>query len=66
MPVYKYRSFHEARAHLAKLQAPDPLEKLARLEAFIRTLQPRKKLERGIFRFKTLEEANLHRKNSLR
>lgn len=64
MPVYKYKSFEEARVHLAKLQSADPLERLARLERLLKNMQHRRKVERGIRRFKSLDEANAHRRQN--
>ncbi len=62
MPLYKYRSFQEAEAHLEKLLPADPLERLKRLEKFLVGLRPRTSIQRGLFKFKTLEEANQHRR----
>lgn len=61
MPVYKYRSFQEAEEHLNTLLSDDPLERVRRLESMLKLIRPPKKIQRGIFKFKTLEEANLHR-----
>ncbi len=62
MPVYKYRSLEEAERHLHQLLPADPLVRLQRLEEMLSPLLPPKKIVRGIFRFKTLAEANAHRK----
>ena len=65
MPIYKYHSLQEAEAHLDQLLPADPLERLKRLEKFLVGLKPRPMIQRGLFKFKTLEEANQHRKNTL-
>lgn len=65
MPVYKYRSLEEAEKHLAQLLPADPLVRLRQLEEFVAALLPPKPIVRGIFRFKTMEEANAHRKQVL-
>ena len=64
MPIYKYKTFEEAEAHLKELQPSDPLARLKRLERLLRTLLPRKPIQRGLFRFRTLEEANRHREET--
>ena len=60
MPVYKYKSFEQAEAHLKELLPADPLERLLRLQALLAPLLPPKKIQRGVFKFKTIEEANRH------
>lgn len=62
MPVYKYRSFEEAEDHLKQLLPSDPLERLKQLQEIITVLKTPRKIQRGIFKFKTLEAANEHRK----
>jgi hypothetical protein len=62
MPIYKYRSLEEAEAHLKELLPSDPLERLRQLEAIVTVLKPPRKIQRGIFKFRTLEEANEHRR----
>lgn len=62
MPLYKYRSFQEAEEHLQKLLPADPLERLRSLEVILAALKPRKAIPRGVIKFKTLEEANRHRR----
>lgn len=62
MPIYKYRSFEEAEKHLHKLLPADPLVRLRRLQEITALLSPPKQIPRGIFRFKSLTEANAHRK----
>jgi hypothetical protein len=64
MPIYKYRSLQEAEAHLNQLLPADPLERLKRLEKLLVGLRPTPVIQRGLFKFKTLEEANLHRQNT--
>jgi hypothetical protein len=61
MPVYKYKSLQEAERHLRKLQSQDPLQRLSDLQDLVFTLKPPGKIQRGIFKFKTLEEAARHR-----
>ncbi len=61
MPVYKYKSFQEARMHLKELQPIDPLEKLSNLQELLYALKPQKPCKQGIFKFRTLEDANKHR-----
>ena len=63
MPIYKYRSLEEAEAHLNQLLPADPLLRLKRLEKLLIGLKPRPAIQRGLFKFKTLEEANQHRKD---
>ena len=65
MPVYKYRSLEEAEKHLQELLPADPLVRLRQLEELLSALLPPKPIARGIFRFKTMEEANAHRKQVL-
>ncbi len=62
MPVYKYKSLEEAEKHLRELLPSDPLVRLRNLEELLSVLQPPKRIARGVFRFKTLAEANRHRK----
>ena len=62
MPLYKYRSFQEAEAHLQELLPADPLVRLKRLEKLLVGLKPRMPIQRGLFKFKTMEEANHHRR----
>lgn len=61
MPVYKYKSFKEARIHLLELQPKDPFERLSNLQELLSILRPQKPCQHGIFKFKTLEDANKHR-----
>ena len=61
MPIYKYRSLEQAEAHLKKLLPADPLVRFDQLEDVVRVLKPRGPIQRGIFKFKTLAEANEHR-----
>lgn len=62
MPVYKYRGLEEAENHLHRLLPVDPLVRLQRLEKLLSPLLPQKQIVRGLFRFKTMAEANAHRK----
>lgn len=64
MAVYKYHSLEEAEKHLHELLPSDPLERLLKLETLLESLTPPKRIKRGIFKFKTIEEANLHRKKN--
>ncbi len=61
MPVYKYKSFEDAREHLLELQPSHPLERLSNLQALLYALKPQKTCQQGIFKFKTFAEANKHR-----
>ena len=63
MPIYKYRSLEEAEEHLKKLQPKDPLQLLSDLQDMVFALKPPKNIKRGIFKFRTLEEANKHRQD---
>lgn len=65
MPLYKYKSLEDAEQHLKKLQSPDPLRRLSDLQNLVFVLQPPRKIQRGLFKFKTLEEANQHRINTM-
>ncbi len=64
MPVYKYKSFTEAELHLKKLQSRDPLRRLSDLQDLLYALKPAGKIQRGIFKFKTLEAADEHRRKT--
>lgn len=61
MPIYKYKSFEAAERALWNFH-PDAAyyKKVAELWAFANKLCPIK-YPRGIFKFRTLEEANRHR-----
>ncbi|MCG3119895.1 MAG: hypothetical protein ALAOOOJD_02448 [bacterium] len=61
MPIYKYRSLQQAEAHLQELLPADPLLRLKRLEKLLAGLRPPIVIQRGLFKFRTLEEANQHR-----
>ena len=61
MPIYKYKSLEQAEAHLKKLLPADPLVRLAQVEEIVRVLKPLRPIQRGIFKFKTMAEANQHR-----
>lgn len=61
MPVYKYKSFEAASAHLEELTPLDPFERLSKLQYILESLMgSAKDIPRGVFRFATLEEANKH------
>lgn len=64
MPIYKYKSFAEAEQHLKKLQSQDPLRRLSDLQDLLYALKPPGKVQRGLFKFKTLEEADEHRRKT--
>lgn len=64
MPIYKYRSFEEAEKHLGQLLPSDPLQKFSRLQLLLRGLMPTTEIQRGIFKFKTIEDANRHRERA--
>ena len=65
MPIYKYQSFEDAEKHLDKLLPVDPIDRLVRLQNMLAGILPPNsiKIQRGIFKFKTLEEANRHRQS---
>ena len=64
MPVIKYKSFEEAQKHLSRLLPDDPIKRLLRMQEFINRFRSHQKVDRGIFKFKTISEANKHRGNS--
>ncbi|NUM79147.1 hypothetical protein HUU40_32720 [candidate division KSB1 bacterium] len=64
MPIYKYKSFAEAEQHLKELQSRDPLRRLSDLQDLFYALKPPGKVQRGLFKFKTLEEADEHRRRT--
>lgn len=61
MPIYKYKTFEEAEEALWNLQ-PDKayFKRVAELWDFADKLSPIK-YPRGIFKFRSIEEANTHR-----
>jgi hypothetical protein len=61
MPIYKYKSFEEAERALWNFH-PDAAyyQKVAKLWNFANQLRPIK-YPRGIFKFRTIEEANRQR-----
>lgn len=61
MPIYKYKSFEQTERALWNFQ-PDAAyyKKVVALWAFANRLRPIK-YPRGIFKFRTIEEANRHR-----
>ena len=63
MPVMKYKNFEDARNDLNRILPEDPINKLLRLQRLVNQLQPPKPVHRGIFKFKTMAEANKHREN---
>lgn len=65
MPIYKYKSLEAAEQHLKKLQSQDPFQRLSDLQNLIFALQSPGKIQRGLFKFKTLEEADQHRRNTI-
>jgi hypothetical protein len=61
MPVQKFRSFEEAREALwGDPRDPEYFRRLAWLWAFSDWLAP-KRFPHGVYRFKSIEEANLQR-----
>lgn len=64
MPVYKYKSFEEARQALWKINPDESLESLSKLWDLAGLLIRDRKFHRGVLKFKSLEEANKHRQNS--
>jgi len=61
MPVIKYKSFEEAEKDLSRLLPNDPIKRLLRLQEIINRINPPKKIQRGVFKFKSITEANTHR-----
>ncbi|HEX9973672.1 MAG TPA: hypothetical protein VGD14_16485 [bacterium] len=63
MPIYKYKTFEEAERALWNL-SPDEnyYHRVAELWDFANELNPIF-YPSGVFKFKTIEEANRHRKN---
>ena len=59
MPVYKYKTFEAASKHLEKMTSEDPLKRLSELQYMVDALiGENEKISRGVFRFKTMEQAN--------
>lgn len=58
MPVYKYRSLEEAEAHMKKLMPQDPLQRVSDLQDLVYALRPPQPAQRGVFKFRSIEEAN--------
>lgn len=64
MPVFKYKTHEEAEQHLDELLPSNPLKRLARLHEINDAIRPPSKIEKGVFYFKTIQEANEHRENA--
>ena len=64
MAVMKYKSFEEAGNHLTRLLPGDAIARLLRLQELLKHFRPPKRIQRGIFKFKTISEANEHRENT--
>lgn len=61
MPIYKYKSFEEAERALWNFHPDEAYyEKVAELWEFANKLSPIN-CPQGIFKFKSIEEANKHR-----
>ncbi|OQX95511.1 hypothetical protein B6I21_05030 [candidate division KSB1 bacterium 4572_119] len=61
MPVYKYKSFEEAEKALWNFNPDEAyIDRVAELWDFADELNPIK-YPRGVFKFKTIQEANKHR-----
>ena len=61
MPIYKYKTFEEAEKALWNFNPDEKYyEKLAELWEFANELNPIN-YPKGIFKFKSIEEANQHR-----
>ena len=64
MPIYKYKTIQEADMTLCIYELNnDYIQSLRELFDFAYRINPAKN-ERGIFKFKTIEEANRHRQKS--
>lgn len=63
MPVYRYRSFDDARRALwTRSDAPDLADRIRRLWAFSARLYPRRYTP-GVRKFRTIEDANRDRES---
>ncbi len=62
--IYKYKTFQDAQTHLDELLPKDPLEVLSRTWELAEGLHSRKNVQRGILKFKTIQEANKHKETS--
>lgn len=61
MPIYKYKTFEDAERALWNFKPDEKyLERVAELWEFANELNPIN-YPRGIFKFKSIEEANRHR-----
>ena len=61
MPIYKYKTFEEAERALWNFNPDEQYyDRVAKLWEFANELNPIN-YPRGIFKFKTIEEANRHR-----
>ena len=65
MPVFKYKSFEEAREALWKIKPDTNLKSLSILWDIALFLNPHTKCQRGVFKFKSLEKAQRHRKKTI-
>lgn len=65
MPVYKYKSLESAEKHLKELMPKDPLLRLSDIQDLVYTLKPPGTARRGVFKFRDLQEANEHRKQTI-
>lgn len=65
MPVYKYKTFEEAEKALWNFEPDEAyFERVRQLFALAQQLNP-VRCPRGVFKFKTIEEANKHRDESI-
>jgi len=64
MPVYKYKTFAHAEAHLQELLPSDPAEKIMRMQNILRIRGAAVSIQRGVHKFKSFAEAEEHRKGS--
>ncbi|RMD60699.1 hypothetical protein D6833_09280 [Candidatus Parcubacteria bacterium] len=66
MPVHKYKSFEEAEKAVLNSDPGTSLRRLSQLWDMIDALNPeRPPYPRGIFKFKTLAEANRHMEETM-
>ena len=66
MPLFKYKSLEEANAQLQNLLPQSPVKRMKRIEALIQAFNPPKKIERGVIKFSSFDEANKHRERTSR
>lgn len=61
--IYKYKTFEEAEVHLSKLLPQDQMKVRSRIWDLAEGLHGEKHVQKGMLKFKTIEEANSHRES---